>query len=205
MAKHLDALNSEREQSPWTVRGQRRAYDNPYLWIDDYDVLKPSGEPGFYGVVRMRRVGVGVLPIDDEGYVHLVGQWRFALDRYSWEMPEGGADQDESWEDCARRELEEEAGLKAQSLQFALRMDMSNSLTDELCVVFIATGLSAGSAAPDDTEVFRHARVPFHTALAAAIDGVITDSLTVAALLRAHHMAVTGSLPVPLSEVMLRP
>jgi 8-oxo-dGTP pyrophosphatase MutT (NUDIX family) len=100
--------------------------------------------------------------------------------------------------------LEEEAGLKAAWVTEALRMRMSNSVTDEECVVFIATGLETGAAAPDDTELFREARLPFQDALAAALDGRIVDALTIAALLRAHHMAVTGALPENLRRAMLR-
>lgn len=196
-------LSTKGEKDPWVRLAHRRAYDGPYLAVDEYDVLTPGGRPGYYGVVRFKRVGVGVLPIDDEGHVYLVGQWRFAIDAYSWEMPEGGADPGEDFAATARRELEEEAGLRAAEITEALRMRMSNSVTDEDCVVFIATGLTPGAHAPDETEVFRHARVPFAEALAAALDGRIVDALTIAALLRAHHMAVTGQLPEPLARAML--
>lgn len=196
-------LSTKGEKDPWVRLAQRRAYDGPYLALDEYDVLKPNGQPGYYGVVRIKRVGVGVLPIDEQGHVYLVGQWRFAIDAYSWEMPEGGAEPGEDFAVTARRELEEEAGLKADAMTEVLRMSMSNSLTDEVCVVFIATGLSRGAHAPDDTEVFKHARVPFQEALAAVFDGRIGDALTIAALLRAHHMAVTGLLPEPLRRAML--
>jgi 8-oxo-dGTP pyrophosphatase MutT (NUDIX family) len=196
-------LSSEGEKDPWVRLAHRRVYEGPYLCLDEYDVLRPDGQPGYYGVVRIQRIGVGVLPIDDEGCVYLVGQWRFALDAYSWEMPEGGAEPEEDCATTARRELEEEAGLKAAAVEEILRMSMSNSLTNEVCVVFLATGLSPGAHAPDETEVFRHARVPFQEALAAALDGRINDALTIAALLRAHHMAVTGQLPDPLRRAML--
>ncbi|MBU6406577.1 MAG: NUDIX hydrolase [Alphaproteobacteria bacterium] len=197
-------LSTEGETDPWVRLAHRRAYEGPYLAVDEYDVLKPNGHPGYYGVVRFKRVGVGVLPIDEEGWVYLVGQWRFAIDAYSWEMPEGAADPGEDFAATALRELEEEAGLKAAWVTEALRMRMSNSVTDEECVVFIATGLETGAAAPDDTELFREARLPFQDALAAALDGRIVDALTIAALLRAHHMAVTGALPENLRRAMLR-
>ncbi len=197
-------LSGAGEVNPWTRLSERRAYESRYLALDEYDVLKPNGDPGYYGVVRFKRVGVGALPIDADGNVYLVGQWRFALDAYSWEMPEGAAEPEEDLADTARRELEEEAGLRAGHVIEVLRMHMSNSVTDEVCAVFIATDLQAGLAAPDDTEVFRVARVPFAEALAAALDGRVTDALTVAALLRAHHMAVTGALPDALAKAMLQ-
>jgi 8-oxo-dGTP pyrophosphatase MutT (NUDIX family) len=166
-------------------------------------VIHPGGAEGTYSVIRPRRLAVGVLPIDSDGSVHLVGQWRFPLGRYSWEIPEGGAEPGEAPVSCAIRELAEEAGLRAGRLEPILEMDMSNSLTDEQGVVFLATDLQHGEAQPEATEVLRHRRAPFGEVLARAADGRIRDSLTVAAVLRAHHMAVTGQLPAPLTRAML--
>lgn len=171
--------------------------------IDRYAVIHPGGAPGTYSVMRPRRLAVGVLPIEPDGFVHLVGQWRFPLGRYSWEMPEGGAEPGEPPLDCAKRELEEETGLRAGSFELVLEMDMSNSLTDERAVIYLATGLTAGAAQPEATEVLRHRRAHFQDVLARVVDGRIRDSLTVAAVLRAHHMAVTGALPQVLAEAML--
>jgi 8-oxo-dGTP pyrophosphatase MutT (NUDIX family) len=153
--------------------------------------------------MRPRRLAVGVLPIEPDGSVHLVGQWRFPLARYSWEMPEGGADPGEAPLECAKRELEEETGLRAGSFEIVLEMDMSNSLTDERAVIYLATDLTAGVAQPEEVEVLRHRRAHFLDVLARVVDGRIRDSLTVAAVLRAHHMAVTGALPKPLADAML--
>jgi 8-oxo-dGTP pyrophosphatase MutT (NUDIX family) len=118
-------------------------------------------------------------------------------------MPEGGAPPGEGALDCARRELMEETGLSAGSLEKILEMDISNSITDEKGVIFLATALHAGQAQPEGTEVLRHRRAPFREVLARVADGRIRDSLTVAAVLRAHHMAVTGQLPAPLARAML--
>lgn len=198
-----DPLSPHGQENPWREHEVAVAFENPYLRVDDHIVTMPNGQPGRYGVVRVKRTGVGVLPIHPDGAVSLVGQWRFTVGRYSWEMPEGGAEPGEALEACAHRELEEEAGLRAQTLVRVQDLHMSNSLTDEVCVVFLAWDLSEGVMAPDDTEVFSQARVHFSEALAAALDGRITDSLTVVALLRAHHMAITGALPKPLAEAML--
>mgnify|MGYP000597035832 CR=1 FL=1 len=195
----------EEDGDPWTVKSVARAFENDWMVIDTYDVTHPGGAPGAYSVMRPRRLAVGVLPIEADGSVHLVGQWRFPLKRYSWEMPEGGAEPGEPALDCAKRELAEETGLTAGSFEIVLEMDMSNSLTDERAVIFLATDLTAGVAQPDAVEVLRHRRAPFLEVLARATDGRIRDSLTVAALLRAHHMAVTGQLPEPLARAMLRP
>lgn len=190
--------------NPWIVKGVTRAFENDWFRIDEHDVIRPDGAKGYYGVIRVRRLAVGVLPIDAEGSVHLVGQWRFPLGRYSWEMPEGGAEPGEDSRGCAERELAEETGLRAQSWMKVLEMDLSNSLTDEQAVIFVATDLSAGEPNPDPTEVLGRRTAHFLEVLARVADGRIRDSLTVAAVLRAHHMAVTGQLPAALSTAMLR-
>ncbi|HYD88550.1 MAG TPA: NUDIX hydrolase [Vitreimonas sp.] len=195
----------EEDGDPWTVKSVARAFENDWLLLETYAVIHPGGAPGAYTVVRPRRVAVGVLPIEANGDVHLVGQWRFPLARYSWEMPEGGADPGEAPLECARRELEEETGLTAGSFALVLEMDMSNSLTDERAVIYLATDLKTGKAQPEATEVLRHRRAHFMDVLARVADGRIRDSMTVAAVLRAHHMAVAGELPAGLAEAMLRP
>ncbi|OQW55912.1 MAG: hypothetical protein A4S17_01135 [Proteobacteria bacterium HN_bin10] len=197
-------IDWEEDGDPWVVKSVARVFQNDWFGIDAHDVIRPDGKPGAYDVIRVRRLAVGVLPIDAEGYVHIVGQWRFPLGRYSWEMPEGGAEPGEDAATCARRELAEETGLSAGSLRTILEMDLSNSMTDERAVIFLATDLIPGTAAPEGTEVLRHKRAPFLEVLARVADGRIRDSLTVAAVLRAHHMAVTGQMPAALAAAMLR-
>jgi 8-oxo-dGTP pyrophosphatase MutT (NUDIX family) len=189
--------------NPWTVLSRTQPFENDWFRVDQHAVIHPHGEEGLYTVVRMRRLAVGVLPLDEDGQVRLVGQWRFPLARYSWEMPEGGAEPGESAEACARRELAEEAGVAAAELTPILELDMSNSLTDERAVIFLDTGLTPAAAEPDATEVLRRRRAPFMEALNRALEGRIRDSMTVVALLRAHHMAVTGQLPASLARAML--
>jgi 8-oxo-dGTP pyrophosphatase MutT (NUDIX family) len=193
----------EEDGDPWIVNGAARPFENAWLVLDRYEVAHPGGELGEYTVVRPRRIAVGVLPIEDDGGVHLVGQWRFPLGRYSWEMPEGGAEPGEPPLACARRELEEEAGLVASAYLPILEMDMSNSLSDERAVIYLATGLSAGAYQPEATEVLKHKRVHFQELLARVASGYVRDAMTVAAALRAYHMAMTGQLPQALARAML--
>ncbi|HVY87027.1 MAG TPA: NUDIX hydrolase [Caulobacterales bacterium] len=193
----------EEDGDPWTILRVRRSYETDWFAVDDHDVLNPAGRPGHYGVIRIRRPAVGVLPVEADGSVHLVGQWRFPLKRYSWEMPEGGAEPGEDLELCARRELEEETGLKAAQLQKILEMDLSNSLTDEHATLFLATELTPGEAQPEEVEVLKRQNAHFQEVLRRVLDGRIRDGLTVAAVLRAHHMAVTGELPATLARAML--
>lgn len=194
----------DEDGDPWIVKGVSRAFENDWFHIESHDVIRPDGAPGNYGVIRVRRLAVGVLPIEADGRVHLVGQWRFPLGRYSWEMPEGGGEPGEDARECAERELAEETGVRAGSLLKVLEMDLSNSLTDERAVIFIAADLTAGAAQPEGTEVLKHRTAHFLDVLERVADGRIRDALTVAAVLRAHHMAVTGQLPAPLAAAMLR-
>ena len=191
------------EGDPWTVRSVTRVWENAWFVIDKHEVVHPGGAEGEYSVIRPHRLAVGVLPIEPDGSMHLVGQWRFPLGRYSWEMPEGGAEPGEPALECARRELEEESGLRAAAFTKILEMDLSNSLTDERAVIFLATGLSAGAYRPEPVEVLKHKRAPFREVVERVLGGQIRDSMTVAAVLRAHHMAVTGELPGALAQAML--
>lgn len=193
----------EEDGNPWRIDAVRRVYENGWFAIDEHDGVNPAGKPATYGVIRVRRRAVGVLPIDAQGMVHLVGQWRFPLARYSWEMPEGGVEPGEASEACARRELQEETGLRAARLVKILTMDLSNSLTDEECDLYLATELTPGPDSPEEVEILKRRVAPFSEVVARAAEGKITDSLTVAALFRAHHMAVTGELPDALARVML--
>jgi 8-oxo-dGTP pyrophosphatase MutT (NUDIX family) len=192
------------ENDPWTWTSQALAYENPWITVEERRGLTPTGTTAFYGIVRFQRLAVGVLPIEADGTVHLVGQWRVPLNRYEWEMPEGGAEPGETGGiETAHREMAEEAGLACTNLVEVLRMDLSNSVTDEQAICYIATGLSRVPMAPDETEVLAHRQIPFMQALDEALLGQIRDSLTVATLLRAHHMAITGALDSDLAKAML--
>lgn len=193
----------EEDTDPWTIKSVSQPFANDWFKIDSYSVIHPGGADGVYSVIRARRLAVGVLPVEADGRVHLVGQWRFALGRYSWEMPEGGADPGEPALMCAVRELAEETGLRAGELHVILEMDLSNSLSDERAIVFLATDLTPGEANPEPTEVLKRRTAHFTELLDRVVGGHIRDSMTVAAVLRAHHMAVTGELPPDLAKAML--
>lgn len=190
---------------PWR-RGQARVvYENPWIRVTEENAVAPTGAPALYGVVGFKNLALAVLPIDDDGAVVLVGQHRLPFGDYSWEIPEGGGPQGEDPLDGARRELAEEAGLAADDWQEVLRMQLSNSVTDELAIGYLATSLrpSREKAEQDKTEDFSVIRVPFREALDAAMNGYIRDALTVAMLLRAYHMAREGLLPGALASAML--
>jgi ADP-ribose pyrophosphatase len=182
-------------KNPWTVLTRATAYENKWIRVDHHEVLGPAGVPGVYGTVHFKNHATGVVPIDENGNVILVGQYRFALSGYSWEIPEGGGPRDIPLLESAQRELREECGLVAACWMEILNMDLSNSVTDERSAMFLAWNLSGVSAQPDETEQLQVERVPFWDAVARVKKGQIRDSMSVAALLRVALMAREGELP----------
>lgn len=197
-------VDHARKRGPLTVHAARTLFDNPWIRLTGFDVSAPSGRRFDYTTVGFKRVATGVVPLHDDGTVTLVGQHRFPLDEYSWELPEGGAEPEEPPLDAIKRELAEEGQLSATEWRQILKMHLSNSVTDEVAYLFLATGLGPATGEKDDTEddlVVR--RLPFGEALAMCADGRITDSMTIAGLLRVHHMAVLGELPGALNGLVL--
>jgi 8-oxo-dGTP pyrophosphatase MutT (NUDIX family) len=188
---------------PWGVTTETVVYDNPWITLTEYQAVAPTGRPALYGKVGFKNRAIGIVPLHGDGTVTLVGQNRFTFANYSWEIPEGGSPLAEDPLDGAKRELAEEVGLEASDWREILRMELSNSVTDEFCHGYLALGLTPTATAPDDTEDLAIARVPFGEALDAAVAGHMPDSLTVALLLRVHHMAVKGELPVDLARLVL--
>jgi 8-oxo-dGTP pyrophosphatase MutT (NUDIX family) len=169
---------------PWIRHSRRVAYENPWLTLWHDDVLRPDGHPGIYGVVHFANVAAGVVVIDAEDRVALVGQHRYTLDEYAWEIPEGGVPAGEEPLAGAQRELREETGVEATEWQELARVHLSNSVTDEIAVLYLATGLEHGPAAPEGTEELEIRWLPFDEVLAMTLDGRITDAMTVLAIQR---------------------
>jgi len=180
--------------NPWTILGEKRIYDNPWIGISEFDVLNPSGGKGIYGKVFFKNLAIGVIPIDREGYTWLVGQYRFPLDQYSWEIPEGGGDPRVPPVESAKRELLEETGLVAADWTRLMEMHLSNSVTDEHAILFLARGLEQREPMPEETEQLVIKRVSFEQAYQMVERGEITDSMSVAAILKVKLMLVNGKL-----------
>ena len=192
-----------RKVGPWRVTAERSAFDNPWINIVDHRVIHPDGSPGEYGVVRFKNRAIGVLPLHADGSVPLVGQHRFPLDRYSWELPEGGAPFHEDPLEAAKRELAEETGFSARSWRELGRFDVSNSVTDETAIFYLAWDLEAGKAAPEPSEALSLNTVSFKTLLEMVMSGEITDSLTVVMTQTAYIKALRGEAPAPICKRIL--
>jgi 8-oxo-dGTP pyrophosphatase MutT (NUDIX family) len=168
----------------WKTKTSEVTYENPWIKITHEEVITPKGTDGIYGVVHFKNTAIGIVPIDHEGNTWLVKQSRYTLNQYTWEIPEGGCPAGEEPLRAAQRELEEEVGLKASSWQPLMTMHLSNSVTDELCEVFVARDLFAGTQELESTEDIEYKKLPLSEAINMVKRGEITDAISVAALLR---------------------
>jgi 8-oxo-dGTP pyrophosphatase MutT (NUDIX family) len=175
-------------RNPWTRLARRTVYENPWIVVHEDQVVRPDGKPGIYGVVHFRSRAIGVVALDAQDRVLLVGQYRYSLDLYSWEICEGGGGLDEPPLAAARRELQEETGYTARQWREILRAHLSNSVSDELAICYLATELTPGAAEPEGKELLQVKWVPFAEALAMTERGEITDSLSVLGLQRVALM-----------------
>ena len=172
----------------WKTKTSTIAYENPWLKIMHEEVVTPKGTDGIYGVVHFKNTAIGVVPIDGEGNTWLVKQSRYTLNQYTWEIPEGGCPHGEEPINAAKRELEEEVGLLANNWQQLMTLHLSNSVTDEFCVVFVARDLCAGTQQLESTEDIEYKKLPLVDAIEMVKSGEITDGISVAALLRVALM-----------------
>lgn len=182
------------EENPWTITSHQNIYDNPWINVTEYQVINPSGNPGIYGKVHFKNRAIGIVPLDADMNTYLVGQYRFPLDEYSWELPEGGGALDKDPLEGARRELLEETGLVAHEWTEIQRMYLSNSVCDELCFLFLARNLEQHEAEPEETEQLQVRKLPFKEVYDMVCNGQITDSMTVAAVLRVQLMILEGKI-----------
>lgn len=174
--------------NPWKRVGSRLIYENPWMTLREDQVISPTGKPGIYSVVDTR-VATGVVAMNDQQEIYLVGQYRYPTDGYSWEIPEGGADQGEDPLDAIKRELREETGVLATSWQqLGGEIHLSNCVTSERAYLYLAKGLTQGEMSPDDTEVLAVKRVPFLACLEMVERGEIFDCLSIIAILRVARL-----------------
>lgn len=181
-------------ENPWKTLNVKEVYDNKWINVTHREVLNPSGNPGIYGLVHMKNLAIGILPLDANYDTWLVGQFRYPLNRYSWEIPEGGCPLDIEPIEGAKRELLEETGIIAQKWTKILDIDLSNSVTDEVGIAFVAQDLTFAEAEPEETEQLEIRKIPFAEVLEMVMRGEITDTLSVSTILKAYILMERGAL-----------
>ena len=172
------------DSNPWQFISRRPIFENPWLRVDEDEVINPGGGRNLYGAIRFKTQAIGVIPIDEAGNTWLVGQYRYVPDEYSWEIPMGGSPRDEDILQTAQRELKEETGLSAQKWTWLMRLHTSNSVTDEEGFVFVAQELTEGETDFEESEAITVKKLPLTAAVQMVLDGVITDAISAAGLLR---------------------
>lgn len=181
-------------ENPWKILSSNDVYDNPWICVTEHKVINPSGGEGIYGQVHFKNLAIGVIVLDDHDNTWLVGQYRFPLNEYSWEIPEGGGPFNADPLESAKRELSEETGMQAESWTEIQRMHLSNSVSDELGIIYLARNLTYGTAEPEETELLQVWKLPFEQVYQMVEDGRITDSLSVAAILKLKVWKLQGRI-----------
>ncbi len=168
----------------WKKLSTHTVYENPWIEVQHHEVITPSGGTGIYGQVNFKNLAIGVVALDADENTYLVGQHRFPIDEYSWEIPEGGCPHDEDILDCAKRELLEETGLKAEKWTLISRIHTSNSVCNETGFIFLAEELTQGKAEPEETEDLTVKKLSLREAYRMVMENKITDSLSIAGILK---------------------
>jgi len=171
-------------KNPWKPKSSKLVFQNPWLTLHEDEVINPGGGLSHYGKINFKNLAIGIIPLDENNNTWLVGQYRYVPDCYSWEIPMGGGPLDIDPLESAKRELKEETGLTAHDWQELMRIRTSNSVTDELGLVYVARGLTQGETEFEETEELLIQKLPLDEAVERALNGEITDSLSVAGLLK---------------------
>lgn len=193
----MDKFNfDESFDNPWIINNTTEIIDTPWINVKKHEVLNPAGKPGIYTVTHFKNYAIGILPIDSNGYTWIVGQYRLPINAYSWEIPEGGGLRHLAPLDSAKRELLEETGIIAKDWQMIQTMHLSNSATDEFAYLYIAQDLEFTQSEPEETEDLQIRKIHFNDLYQAVKEQIITDSLTVAAVIKAKLMILEGKLNI---------
>lgn len=174
--------------NPWKTLTNEEKYDNPWINVSERKVINPAGNEGIYGVVHFKNYAIGIIPLDEDGNTWLVGQYRYALDEYSWEIPMGGGPLEIDILESAKKELKEETGLEAKKWKNICRIHTSNSATDEEGFIFLAQDLTLGTPDFEDTEDIQIKKLPLAEAIQMVMDGKITDAISIAGLLKVKQL-----------------
>lgn len=182
------------DKNPWTTLNREVKYDNPWIRVTESKVITPGGSEGIYGVVHFKNRAIAIVPLDEHLNTWIVGQYRYTLDCYEWEVPEGGCPEAEDPLTGAQRELEEEVGLRASEWKMILETQLSNSVSDEIGYTFLARGLTYVGSSPEETEQLQIRQLPFDELVEMVFRGEIRDGLSVASILKVKLMLDRGEL-----------
>jgi ADP-ribose pyrophosphatase len=182
------------EENPWKTLSTEVKYENPWIRIDESKIINPAGKDGIYGVVHFKNNAVAVIPLDENNNTWIVGQFRFTMNSYEWEVPEGGSPEHEDPMLTAHRELEEETGMKASSMMLIQEMQLSNSVSNEISFSYVAKGLSFVGSSPEETEQLQVKKLPFEEVFQMAMKGEIRDALSVSSIFKVKLMMLNGEL-----------
>lgn len=171
-------------KNPWKTLSSVEIYNNNWVSLTEHQIINPNGGEGIYGEVHFKNYAIGVLPLDENHYTWIVGQYRFPIKAYSWEIIEGGGELSVEPIESAKRELAEESGIIANKFTEIQRMHLSNSVSDELAIIYVAQDLQIGKSSPEETEELVIRKLHFNEAYQMVMDGTITDSISVAAILK---------------------
>lgn len=170
-------------RNPWKTLGSRIVYQNAWLRLREDAVLRPDGKEGIYSVVELRP-SVGIVALNADREIVLVGQWRYPLGRYSWEIPRGGSLEGETdLLAAAQRELQEEAGIAARQWQRLGAVDVNNGVTSDVQHLFLATGIEERKTQPEPVEEIAIRWTSLKDAVRMATSGEISEVCSVAAIL----------------------
>ncbi|HSI77360.1 MAG TPA: NUDIX hydrolase [Lunatimonas sp.] len=175
-------------KNPWKTISKKLVYSNPWIRVEEHQVINPNGGPGIYGQVHFKNKAIGIVPLDSNLNTWLIGQYRYTLEEYSWEIPMGGGPEDDNLLVSAQRELREETGFSASKWTNILRIHTSNSVTDEEGFVFLAEELTEGETEFDETEDLQIQKLPFLEAVDKVMNGEITDAISIAGILKVEKI-----------------
>ncbi|WP_297335527.1 NUDIX hydrolase [Algoriphagus sp.] len=175
-------------ENPWKTLKETTVYQNPWIRLEEHQVLNPAGKEGMYGKVHFKNKAMAIIPLDQQGNTWLVGQYRYTLNQYSWEIPMGGGPIGQDLLESAKRELREETGLRANKWTELLRIHTSNSVTDEEGIIYLAEGLTEGEPEFEETEILQVQKLPFTEVIEKVMSGEITDSISIAGILKAARV-----------------
>ncbi len=182
------------DHNPWKTIAEKIVYDNLWINLTEFNVINPGGGKGIYGKVHFKNIAVGIIVLDEGLNTYLVGQYRFTLNAYSWEIPEGGGPINTDPLASAKRELMEETGLVASQWEELFTMHLSNSVSDEKAIVYLARGLRQEKPKPEETEQLAVRKIPFAEAVEMVDNGQITDSMSIAAIYKVQLLLIQRKL-----------